>query len=232
MSFWRTLSLNMDAIKHYKSFIQLIICFIMFPLVSQAGAKTDTVYLQNGDRITGEVKRFEYGILFFKTDAMGTLKIEFNDIRTFYSNEQYTIQMANGLRFFGSIDTSATNGYVYLKVGSFRIPEPISAIVEIYPVKHAFWKRLDGSIDLGYSYTKASTISKLNFSGNVDYRVEKSFTSINVRSIRTDQEDRDRIRKQDYSISYRRFYKKKWFGSIRFCPPVFRGVGSRQGFCP
>ena len=92
----------------------------MFPLVSQAGAKTDTVYLQNGDRITGEIKRFEYGILFFKTDAMGTLKIEFNDIRTFYSNEQYTIQIANGLRFFGSIDTSATNGYVVIKVGNFR----------------------------------------------------------------------------------------------------------------
>lgn len=191
----------------------MFLWFIMFPLVSQAGAKTDTVYLQNGDRITGEIKRFEYGILFFKTDAMGTLKIEFNDIRTFYSDEQYTIQMANGLRFFGSVDTSATNGYVNLKVGNFRIPELVSAIVEIYPVKHAFWKRLDGYIDLGYSYTKASTVSQLNFSGNVDYRLEKSFTSIDVSSILTDQEDRDRIRKQDYSITYRRFYKKKWFGS-------------------
>ncbi len=230
----------MDSVIHYKSIILLFLWFIMFPLVSQAGPKTDTVYLQNGDRITGEIKRFEYGILVFKTDAMGTLKIEFNDIKTFYSNEQYTIQIANGLRFFGSIDTSATDGYVNLKVGNFRIPEPVSEIVEIYPVKHAFWKRLDGSIDLGYSYTKASTISQLNFSGNVDYRVEKAFTSFNMDAIFTDQEDRDRIRKQDYTFSYSRFYKKKWFGSgvigaqqnteLGFAHRYFVGMGVGRDF--
>ncbi len=188
-----------------------ILSFMLLPVLSLAGPKTDTVYLYNGDRITGEVKRFEYGVLFFKTDGMGTLNIEFDRIRTFYSSQQFTIQTSSGLRFFGSIDTSQTDGYVNLRVKSFTIPEPISAIVEIYPVKNAFWKRLDGYIDLGYSYTKASTISQFNFSGNVSYRVQKSFTNINGSSILTDQQDRERIRKQDYSLSYSRFFKKGWF---------------------
>jgi len=201
--------------KTHKNIILAV--FLFFPLMlmqllSFAGPKTDTVYLYNGDRITGEVKRFEYGVLFFKTDGMGTLKIEFDRIKTFYSNQQFTIQLANGLRFLGSIDTSHTNGYVNMKVKSFIIPEPISEITEIYPVKRAFWKRLDGAIDIGYSYGKASTISQFNFSGNVDYRVEKSFTQINFNSIFTDQRDRDRIRKQDYVVSYQRFFKKRWFG--------------------
>ena len=188
--------------------------FALFSILCLAGPKTDTVYLFNGDRITGEVKHFEYGVLSFKTDGMGTLKIEFDRIKTIYSKYQFTIQMANGLRFFGSIDTSHTPGHVNLKVKSFTIKEPISKIVEIYPVKNIFWKRLDGSVDFGYSYTKASTISQFNFSGNVSYRVEKSFTRIDGSSIITDQQDRDRIRKQDYSISYSRFFKKRYYLSI------------------
>ena len=197
--------------KHIFSAV-FVLSFILLPVLSFAGPKTDTVYLHNGDKITGEVKRFEYGILVFKTDGIGTLKIEFDRIKTFYSKQQFTIQLSNGLRFFGSIDTSGTAGYVNIQSGSFRIPEPVSAIAEIFPVKRAFWKRLDGAIDFGYSYSKASTISQFNFSGNVDYRVEKSFTQIKFSSILTDQTDRERIRKQDYTASYQRFFKKRWFG--------------------
>jgi len=185
----------------------------LIPLMSLAGPKTDTVYLYNGDRITGEIKRLEYGVLFLKTDGLGTLKIEFDRIKTFYSKDQFTIQIANGLRFFGSIDTSGTPGYVNLKVNTFTIPEPISELVEIYPVKNAFWKRLDGAVDLGYSYTKASTISQLNFSGNIDYRVQKSFTQVKASAILTDQQDRDRIRNQDYSLGYSHFFKNNWFAT-------------------
>lgn len=193
--------------------ISLIITLglMLFAGFAYGGPKTDTVYLYNGDRITGEVKRFEYGILFLKTDAMGTLKIEFDQIRTFYSNQQFTIQLASGLRFFGSIDTSGNSGFVNLMVNTFRIPEPIEAIVEMYPVEGAFWKRLDGEIDLGYSYTKASTISQVNFSGYTDHRTPKAYSKINISSIFTDQKDRDRIRKQDYSFLYNRFFKSTWY---------------------
>ena len=203
--------MNFTLQKHIFSAV-FVLSFIFLPVLSFAGPKTDTVYLHNGDKITGEVKRFEYGILVFKTDGIGTLKIEFDRIKTFYSKQQFTIQLSNGLRFFGSIDTSGTAGYVNIQSGSFRIPEPVSAIAEIFPVKRAFWKRLDGAIDFGYSYSKASTISQFNFSGNVDYRVEKSFTQIKFGSILTDQTDRERIRKQDYTASYQRFFKKRWFG--------------------
>jgi len=191
--------------------VKLFLLFI--PLLSIAGPKTDTVYLFNGDRITGEIKRFEYGMLVLKTDGLGTLKIEFDRIKTFYSKEQFTVQLSSGLRFFGAIDTSGTPGYVNLKVESFTILEPISAIVEIYPLKRAFWKRLDGSIDLGYSYTKASTVSQLNFSTDIDYRVKKSYTQLSGDLIFTDQQDRDRIRKQDYTFVFNRFFRKTVFAS-------------------
>jgi hypothetical protein len=47
-----------------------------FLIIQAQGKKNDTVYLDNGDRITGELKKFEYGLLFLKTDAMETVNIE------------------------------------------------------------------------------------------------------------------------------------------------------------
>ena len=190
-------------------FVLLIVIFL--PRIITASEKTDTVYLKNGDRITGEVKRLEYGILFLKTSGLGTINIEFDRIKTFYAKERFTVLLASGLRFFGTIDTSGKEGHVILRVNDFRIPEPISEIAELYPVKNAFWKRLDGSIDLGYSYTKASTVSQLDFSGSLEYRVEKAFTRLKVGFTMTDQQGMDRIRKQDYALSYRRIIRRKWF---------------------
>ena len=43
--------------------------------------KTDIVILENGDRITGEIKRLEAGLLNFSTDTMGTVNIEWRFIR-------------------------------------------------------------------------------------------------------------------------------------------------------
>ena len=41
-----------------------------------AAPKTDVVILVNGDRITGEVKALEKGILSYSTDSIGTISIE------------------------------------------------------------------------------------------------------------------------------------------------------------
>lgn len=187
--------------------------FFLLPVFVLAGPKTDTVYLYNGDKITGEIKRFEYGILTFKTDGMGTLSIEYDQIQTFYSPQEFTISTSTGLRFFGSIDTSNTPGFVNVMVRTFTIPEAISSIVEIYPVKNAFWSRLDGNIDLGYSYSKANFQSQLNSSFSIKYRVQKSYTEFSGSSIISDQSNTDPVRKQDYSFKFNRFFKNMWFAS-------------------
>ena len=43
-------------------------------------------------------------------------------------------------------------------------------VATITPIGSSFWTKLDGSLDLGYSYTKSSEISQLNFNSNTLYR--------------------------------------------------------------
>lgn len=67
-------------------------------------AKTDVVYLHNGDRITGEAKSLFRGKLEFSTDHMGTIYIEWDDIREITSTTGQTVELTNGQRFYGPLN--------------------------------------------------------------------------------------------------------------------------------
>jgi hypothetical protein len=84
-------------------FVFLFVCFLPLFIAAQ---KNDTVYLKNGDKITGEFKRYENGLLVLKTNGMSTLNIEYDKIRTIYSLKYFDIVKKTGFSYFGSISTS------------------------------------------------------------------------------------------------------------------------------
>ena len=55
-----------------------------------ASASTDVIYFHNGDRLTGKIKSLERGKFRFKTDATGTISIEWDDIA--YLNSDLVVQ--------------------------------------------------------------------------------------------------------------------------------------------
>lgn len=61
------------------SILQIIFLFLIYVQVSES-AKTDIIILNNGDHLTGELKKMEFARLDFKTDAMKTVSIEWNKI--------------------------------------------------------------------------------------------------------------------------------------------------------
>ena len=69
---------------------------------------TDVIILENGDRITGEVKGLMSGQLELKTEYMGTVYINWEDIYDLVSNEGLQIELQNGERLVGSLDKPKT----------------------------------------------------------------------------------------------------------------------------
>jgi len=173
--------------------------------------KNDTIYLTNGDRITGEIKRFEHGILVLSTNGMGNLNIEFDDLQTFFSNKHFKIMSSTGRKYFGSFGKSAEPNSVVVNLLNDSVQVAIKDIVEFYPIKESFFKRLDGNIDVGYRYAKATTLTQFNAGLLVSHRNEKSFTQLRDDVIFTDQENQDVIRNQDHSLTFNRKFKGKWY---------------------
>jgi len=193
--------------------ISLMALFWLLILPSKA-QKNDTIFLSNGDRLTGELKKFEYGLLFLKTDAMQTVNIEFDRISTMYSSKQFEIRSTSGLRYFGSLMNSKIPGTVNILTVTDTVPRPMWSIVQITSIKNQFWQRIDGSVSMGLSFTKATDVFQYNLSATATHRTTNYSTTFNLSSILS--EDNSTIsRNNDIGLSVTRFFKGKWFATVQ-----------------
>ncbi|MCK5210939.1 MAG: DUF481 domain-containing protein [Cyclobacteriaceae bacterium] len=186
--------------------IYTIALLFSFPVLSQ---KTDRVLLDNNDWITGEIKKMDYGKISFKTDAAGTIQIKWDRIYQIKSDKYFEIGLGRGVMYYGSLDVTEDDEKYKIMVitEEEELEIDMNRIVEITPIKNKFWGKIDGNIDIGYSYTKGSDVKQWNSSFRLDYRPANAITTISANSIFTEQPERDATTKQDISLSYKYLMK-------------------------
>ena len=137
---------------------------------AQAQGRTDVAILANGDRITGEVVRLERGRLEFKTDDAGTLYLEWDKLASVVAAARVVEALTvDGRRFLGTLGQAPVRMIaVVAPEGTTTLPMP--DVILITPIGQSFWRKLDGSIDLGFNYTKSSDIAQLNLNSDTFYR--------------------------------------------------------------
>ena len=143
--------------------IQMLITLMLMTFSSLVYAeRTDVVYLKNGDRVTGEIKSLYRGRLEFKTDHMGTLLIDWEDIREIVSDIAQSVELTNGQRFFGQLNKPENLETVAVKTEQGAVTLSTHDITNMYPVDAGFWQRLDLSFKLGFNWDKSSNVGKYN----------------------------------------------------------------------
>lgn len=147
--------------------------------------KTDTLYHTNGNVLTGEVKKYTKGLLYFKMDGMGTLKVENEEIMSLKSHKFMRILTRNGGIYYGDIDTSSVWGEVKVGLLTERTVIKVNDIIEIFPINNSFFLRLSGRMDFGIDYSKSTNLLRVNASGEVNYQKEKWAGKIKNSSIET-----------------------------------------------
>jgi hypothetical protein len=183
--------------------------------------KTDRILLDNHDWITGEIKKLDYGKVSFKTDAAGTIQIKWDRILQIKSDKFFEIGLGRDAKHFGSLDVTKNDEKYKLLIiqeeGELEVD--MNRVVELTPIKNKFWSRIDGNLDMGFSYTKGSDVKQWNSNFNIYYRVTNSLTTISGNSIYTAQPENNRTSKQDLGFSYKYFTKKNFaysaFSSIQ-----------------
>lgn len=167
----------------------LMLVGLLSTLHCDARAKTDTVVLDNGNVVTGEVKILENGILRYSTMPMGTVRIEWNHVHTLDSNYRYRIRTEGGQRYFGTIGQSAIPGRMHILHAGGTEDVALVDIVAIKPIDSSLRERLDTSVSLGYSDYKASDSSTTTMGFNVTYDDEFSTNTVDGRWVVSDNSD-------------------------------------------
>lgn len=182
----------------------LLVIFLSFNAFTVKAQKTDTLYHINGNVLRGEIKKYDMGLLYFKMDGMGTIKVENMKIKSLRSSKMLRVITKNNKVYYGDIDSSLNIGEIKIGLLDSRDRINISDIVEIYPIKGTFMLRLSGKADFGIDYSKSNSMLRVNGSGNVNYRVKKWASEFSYSSLETVQEISDSVinnSKTDISIS-------------------------------
>ena len=159
-----------------------------------ARPKTDIIVLKSGDRFTGEIKGLDVGKLSLSTDSAGTISIEWIDVAEVTSVYLYEVETRTGRLLLASLK-SAGPGRMEMIGQLLPTVLNVSEIVRLTPIGQSFWQRIDGSLDLGFSYTQASGVAQLSSSFQVILRRPSAESSANFSAFFTrqpDQPDSDR----------------------------------------
>ena len=183
-------------------------------LALQAGtawaAKTDVVVLKSGDHLTGEVDELDRGALVFKTDDMGTLRIEWDKIASVNANATFEVGDIDGRQFFGALRPGGKPGEIRVESSLGDWTLNLLHVIVIHRLGATFWQRLDGSIDAGISYTSSSELFKLDFAARVVMTRRAHETTLDAESTITRQTDVEDTVRNNVALGYERRFANRW----------------------
>ena len=175
--------------------------------------KTDVIQLTNGDRVTGEIKQLEHGILRLGTESMGEVQIEWDDIVRIKSDFGFQFERSDGQRITGTIVETPDQHEITLRSDDLSVAFAHDELIRISQIDNSFWKRLQGSMTFGYSFTKASDVAQGNFGYRATHRTEKRSFALDGSTIVTSDQDNESTQRTNLSFSMTRFRKNRWFNT-------------------
>ncbi len=199
-----------------RRYLSVLLCLLAATAIPLDGArarkKTDLVYLNNGDRITGEIKQLSRGILRLSTDDLSTINIEWEDVDSLNSVYQFRVEDNLGIKYFGAIFLTRDGTLQVIQGGQTETPAQVD-VVAITPLEASFWQQLDGSISVGFSYTKSNSLAQLSTDIIVRRRTPIRYFEVDFSSISTTQENEDSQLREDFSLTYNRLFEGRVFAT-------------------
>jgi hypothetical protein len=175
--------------------------------------RTAEVVLYNGNTITGEVKSLQQGKLKFKTDKAGTIYIEWEFVNSVSSTNFFEVEDQLGVHYYGMLAPGPEAKKLTVIGPTETVILDMDRVITIMPIKQTFWGRVDGSLNVGASFTSADSILQYSIESDATYRVRKFSAKVALSLIETRQDARDTTFKDSLDFTYTRYRKNRYFGS-------------------
>lgn len=210
----------------------IVLALILLPACLLARPKTDTVTLVNGNLINGEILSMARSYLSVSTDSMGTLDIKWPDVTHLSSRHGYIVEDSAGQRYYGSLssDTDKVLQITDMLRGTYRVA--MTSVIAIHPSSRTLWRRFDGSLDAGYSFTKSSSRSEFNLSSDLRYRSLKWESKLGVESLASSSSGSTDTDRDTLHLSFMRYLGSRWhlFSMYGYAHNLELGLSNRNSF--
>ena len=175
-------------------------------------AQTDSLTFKNGNSIDGEIKSMDRGVLQMATDYSDSdFNIEWDQINTIKSVTTFLINLTDGTKYYGTLESSAASQVKITTVDRREIVCDLNDIVFLQSIEKGFWDRLYASIDIGFSHTKANDLRQFTSRSNIGYRTEQWTMDATYNMFRSAQQETEPINRSDGQLSYWYNLPKRWY---------------------
>ena len=175
-------------------------------------SKQDTIYLRNGDRITSEVKSLSNNQLRISTDDAGSIRLEWDKLDSVAILNTMRVVLADGRILYGRLLPCGEEQTCEIhRMYGEPIFVLLRQIVLLSPIEGTFFNRFDGTLSSGMSYTKASKVLQMNFTGKIKYQAEKNQFDLDYSGVFTREPEQENTQNQSGGFTFRRYLPKKWF---------------------
>jgi putative salt-induced outer membrane protein YdiY len=144
-----------------------------------AQASKDVIVMKNGDRITGDIKGLNAGVLSVRVSYIdGRIAMQWSQIAHLESNKLYLVHTESGAVYTGKLSTSGESNDPPIRIEVAMTPEraveiPPRKIISLGPTSDSFWHRFDGAINTGLTFSKGNESVQYNLSSQLAYYRER-----------------------------------------------------------
>jgi hypothetical protein len=191
-----------------------VLIALLTPCAASASPKLDVVYLGNGDRLTCEIKKLQQGGLVVNTDPIDRVTVHWGTVLAVTSPRAFEVTVESGDRYYGSLGRTAVDGVLVVTSGGSPVATVnLATVTAIVPIGGSLWRRMDGNLDLGFTFTQADLETHWTFNSGATYRSPRFLLSSSLASQLTARQDEDKTSRNTLSLSANRIVDTRWFAT-------------------
>lgn len=190
-----------------------LVGFLLFAHNALAALPKDSLVLKNGDKIVGEIKSLDKGVITVETDySKNDFTIEWLGIKEIYTVSNFLITLKDGRRINGNIQSVKEANIVFItSMEKDTVQVHLGDIVFLKALKSDFWGRLKANIDLGITFTKANNMRQYSLRTAISYLADKWQADANYNREDTRQDSTQNTRRTDAALNYKYFISGDWY---------------------
>jgi len=191
---------------------RLLLSIITLLIATYTFSQNDSLILNNGNTIVGELKNMDRAIATIETPYSDKdFKIEWEGIKKIYTVQSYLINTSDGGRYNGRIESSGEkNVKIFLEDGG-TIEIPFMDIIYLKSVDKGFFDRIDAFIDIGFNLTKANNVMTFSTRSGIAYMAPRWLLGLTFNINFTKQDEGPNSNRTDGGLSYKYFLPKSFY---------------------
>lgn len=150
---------------------------VSIPLLARE--KSDIIVMNNGDRLTGEIKALDSGTLSVSFDyILGTTSMDWSKVDHLESKQHFLVKTQDGSVYSGTLRTSSSQGGRPVQMEISDNPGQVievdqSTIIRMTETSATVRQRINGQITSGIAYSKGNQATQYNLGASLEYPSER-----------------------------------------------------------